>query len=176
MTPKKVTMDADKVATGQPGALQSLANVQLAMKLFDASIVQPVDDVEFWSRHEFYRVQMDEDELNHLASSNFTMHRCYFCGARPSGDPNGNDQHAPDCPRPRNGWRPRCTFCGGINGHTQHCRELQLAWEMKMPFGKHKGTPLSRVPRSYLSWTLRNHLLRDELRTAIEAALQMTDA
>jgi uncharacterized protein (DUF3820 family) len=176
MTQEKVTMDTDNVSTGQPGAIPSLAYVQLAMELFDASIVQPRDDEEFWSRHEFYRAQCDEHELAGTMRPNPTLHCCFYCGAKSNRDRNGRDQHQPDCPRPRGGWRPRCYFCGGITVHSQHCRELHLAWEMKMPFGKHKGTPLSHVPRSYLHWLLRNHVLQDELRIAIEAALQVTDA
>ena len=33
-----------------------------------------------------------------------------------------------------------------------------------MPFGKHKGLTLDRVPRGYLEWLLQQKFLRAELR------------
>lgn len=37
-----------------------------------------------------------------------------------------------------------------------------------MPFGKHKGTPISEVPRDYISWLLRQPDIDEYLRIAIE--------
>jgi DNA polymerase III epsilon subunit-like protein len=47
----------------------------------------------------------------------------------------------------------------------------QAARIQRMPFGKHKGTPLGRVPRDYLEWLLGRDI-EDELRDAIVVALR----
>lgn len=41
-----------------------------------------------------------------------------------------------------------------------------------MPFGRHKGRPLSEIPSEYLSWLLRECDLRPWLHDAVEAELQ----
>lgn len=44
--------------------------------------------------------------------------------------------------------------------------------ETLMPFGKHKGTPLSKVPRDYLIWAVRNAtIMKPGLRQEIEKHL-----
>lgn len=41
-----------------------------------------------------------------------------------------------------------------------------------MPWGKHKGTPLDKVPRDYLTWAIHNaDAMRPELRLEIEKTL-----
>lgn len=39
---------------------------------------------------------------------------------------------------------------------------------MAMPFGKHKGTPLTALPDPYVTWLLEQDL-RDPLKSALEA-------
>jgi hypothetical protein len=48
-------------------------------------------------------------------------------------------------------------------------------FETKMPFGRHRGKPLSQVPLSYLAWALRDcegisWQLRSEIRSIVEKA------
>ena len=38
-----------------------------------------------------------------------------------------------------------------------------------MPFGKHKGVPLNKIPRGYLGWILTNLTLNPNLKRDIEA-------
>ena len=40
-----------------------------------------------------------------------------------------------------------------------------------MPFGKHKGKPLSAVPRGYLQWLYRQDFVRQPLKGRIERVL-----
>jgi hypothetical protein len=42
--------------------------------------------------------------------------------------------------------------------------------QIKMPFGRHKGTPVKDLPGDYLKW-LSTIELRDPLRAAVQAAL-----
>jgi exodeoxyribonuclease X len=44
-----------------------------------------------------------------------------------------------------------------------------------MPFGKHKGQPLSEVPIDYI-WWLNDKNLRDPLRSALNAELERRDS
>lgn len=39
----------------------------------------------------------------------------------------------------------------------------------KFPFGKHKGVPLSEVPKQYVTWALKNLDLDPDLKAALEA-------
>jgi exodeoxyribonuclease X len=40
---------------------------------------------------------------------------------------------------------------------------------MKMPFGKHKGTPLDELPLDYMTWILENLSdMRDDLREELQ--------
>ena len=41
-----------------------------------------------------------------------------------------------------------------------------------MPFGKHKGEPISECPTEYLDWLIGQDWLFDDLRTAIETDLE----
>ena len=43
---------------------------------------------------------------------------------------------------------------------------------MKMPFGKHKGVLLSKIPTDYLHWVLTLPDLRPDLRRAIQQELE----
>ena len=43
---------------------------------------------------------------------------------------------------------------------------------MRMPFGKHKGIPLSELPKDYLQWLARLDDLREPLASAIAAELR----
>ena len=45
-----------------------------------------------------------------------------------------------------------CPWCGGIYRHNSSCDELRASWELILPFGMHKGKPLSEVPHDYLEW------------------------
>jgi hypothetical protein len=45
-----------------------------------------------------------------------------------------------------------CPWCRGRYLHHHLCDELRASWEPTMPFGKHRGKPLSAIPRSYLVW------------------------
>lgn len=55
--------------------------------------------------------------------------------------------------RPR-GNAPPCAWCGGRLVHSRACNELVKSWDLIMPYGKHKGRPLSEVPLDYLEWLL----------------------
>ena len=41
-----------------------------------------------------------------------------------------------------------------------------------MPFGKHKGKPVSEVPADYLDWAIATNRLDAELRAAVEGRLK----
>lgn len=41
---------------------------------------------------------------------------------------------------------------------------------MKMPFGKHKGTNVDKIPKDYLQWLLKECDLYTPLKTAVEEA------
>jgi uncharacterized protein (DUF3820 family) len=73
---------------------------------------------------------------------------------------------------PRN-FPPRCPWCHGHYMHSQACTELRASWEVKMPFGKHKGRSLSAVPVNYLEWLLGNRSVSGELREAIRSRLEI---
>jgi hypothetical protein len=73
---------------------------------------------------------------------------------------------------PRN-WPKPCAWCGGRVAHSPACKELRKGWELKMPFGKHKGVALSDVPSHYLQrlvWF--NVKMSNELREAVKRTLQ----
>lgn len=42
---------------------------------------------------------------------------------------------------------------------------------MKLPFGKHKGSPLDIIPKDYLEWLLKKDDLDEELKASAKAAL-----
>lgn len=63
---------------------------------------------------------------------------------------------------------PPCPWCRGRLRHTAECEELQKSWEIRMPFGKHKGRPISEVPPDYLEWLDQNRWLSAELRAAVQ--------
>jgi hypothetical protein len=65
-----------------------------------------------------------------------------------------------------------CPWCGGRLKHNPLCDELRVSWAPTLPWGRHKGKPLSEVPRDYLCWIGRNRSLPADLRTAIESQLQ----
>jgi exodeoxyribonuclease X len=58
-----------------------------------------------------------------------------------------------------------------------HPASLDALWEMSekariptiMPFGKHKGEPISQVPTDYKLWMLRQDNVSEFLRKALEA-------
>jgi uncharacterized protein (DUF3820 family) len=68
-----------------------------------------------------------------------------------------------------------CPWCRRRLGHSPACIDLRLSWEIEMPFGKHKGRPLSQVPRDYLAWMLGKDGLTTELREAIRLQLYGDD-
>jgi hypothetical protein len=41
-----------------------------------------------------------------------------------------------------------------------------------MPFGKHKGKTIKSLPKGYLAWLSANCNLSDDLREAVQCALQ----
>lgn len=50
-----------------------------------------------------------------------------------------------------------------------------LTPETPMPWGKHKGVPINRVPRDYLVWAINNaDAMRPELRAVIQLVLGIT--
>ena len=55
---------------------------------------------------------------------------------------------------------PPCGFCGGRKKHNPDC--VAHEWETVVPFGKHKGKPLSQVPLEYLAWMCNMDNLRSE--------------
>lgn len=68
-----------------------------------------------------------------------------------------------------------CPWCRRRLGHSPACIDLRLSWEIEMPFGKHKGRPLSQVPRDYLAWMLGKDGLTTELMEAIRLQLYGDD-
>lgn len=44
--------------------------------------------------------------------------------------------------------------------------------EPTMPFGKHRGKPLARIPKGYLKWASETCDLRPHLRAQVEAVLE----
>ena len=69
-----------------------------------------------------------------------------------------------------------CPWCRRRLNHSPACIDLRLSWEVEMPFGKHKGRPLSQVPRDYLTWMLGKDGITTELREAIRLQLYGGDA
>ena len=65
-----------------------------------------------------------------------------------------------------------CLWCGGRTRHGALCEELHKGWELKLPWGAHRGKRLSEVPTDYLNWLLRKADLQSELRAGILAAIQ----
>ncbi len=45
----------------------------------------------------------------------------------------------------------------------------------RLPFGRYRGLPLSKVPREYLMWVLRAVKLSEDLRVAVSEALACRD-
>lgn len=68
-------------------------------------------------------------------------------------------------------WPLPCPWCGGRLRHSQACHELTKSWEPTMPFGKHKGRPISEVPKDYLYWLITRGGLDSELQAAIQGCL-----
>jgi uncharacterized protein (DUF3820 family) len=68
-----------------------------------------------------------------------------------------------------------CPWCFHRSGHSAWCEQLHDEWSLPIPFGRHKGTPVRRVPHDYLLWLLRR-LIKSEgnydLRGEIERVLQ----
>ncbi len=66
-----------------------------------------------------------------------------------------------------------CPWCGGRYRHNSSCNELRASWELTLPFGKHKGKPLSAVPHEYLEWLASCSAgISDELCESIKLQLQ----
>ena len=61
----------------------------------------------------------------------------------------------------------RCYFCNGINHHRDDC-----VGQPYMPWGKHKGQPLSAVPERYLVWAFRESHCKPHDKRTILAELQ----
>jgi uncharacterized protein (DUF3820 family) len=64
-------------------------------------------------------------------------------------------------------YREPCLWCGLRTTHTLACELQRDLLAMEMPFGKHKGKPVRRVPRDYLRW-LRQQALSGELSVKAE--------
>ena len=135
------------------------------------------------------------DTLNTTAADHPTMFPVVPLPVAPSGKPHGeaeplpmfpdeleaaNEHHwanltAEDCEHltaPHRFPEP-CPWCGGRYLHNPLCDELRASWEPTLPFGKHKGKPLSAVPRDYLGWvTSCGAGISDELRDSIKLRLQ----
>jgi hypothetical protein len=41
-----------------------------------------------------------------------------------------------------------------------------------MPFGKHRGTPIDRLPLEYIDWLIDQDFLREPLRSTLEAEFE----
>ncbi len=67
-------------------------------------------------------------------------------------------------------WPEPCAWCGGRMFHSPLC--VELSWEPKMRFGKHKGKRISQVPMSYLKWLVANVELRGRLKGRIERIIE----
>jgi hypothetical protein len=68
---------------------------------------------------------------------------------------------------------PQCYFCKGRHAHNPNCYAVRWAFQLKMPFGKHKGKPLGEVPKDYLQWLLRKADRMDsDTREAVEIVLK----
>jgi len=63
-----------------------------------------------------------------------------------------------------------CPWCGGRNTHSAMCNELTAGWVVTMPWGKHKGKPLSEVPQDYLDW-LTDRELTEEFKQDVRREL-----
>ena len=69
-------------------------------------------------------------------------------------------------------YPPPCPWCSGRLVHSDACKELTASWVLPMPWGKHKGKPVTKVPRDYLRWILANsESLTTDLRSQIEGVL-----
>jgi uncharacterized protein (DUF3820 family) len=69
-------------------------------------------------------------------------------------------------------WPEPCPWCHGRLRHNPLCIILN-DWVPILPFGRHKGKPVSEVPRSYLDWLLqKSTALREGLRDDITAWMQ----
>lgn len=68
-------------------------------------------------------------------------------------------------------WPAPCPWCAGRLLHSQACERLRRSWEPTMPFGKHKGRPVSEVPVDYLYWLVAKGGLVPELMEAIDLRL-----
>jgi uncharacterized protein (DUF3820 family) len=64
-----------------------------------------------------------------------------------------------------------CPWCFHRTWHSAWCDQLHDDWSLPMPFGRHKGKPVRRVPRDYLQWLLRREP-SSELKEEIERVLQ----
>ena len=81
---------------------------------------------------------------------------------------------------------PVCPHCGGAELYTkkqglhlglycQACGDRWIRWlsqarpVVAMPFGKHRGTPISDLPDDYLDWLLENVEVKDSLSKALES-------
>lgn len=56
-----------------------------------------------------------------------------------------------------------CVWCGGRHRHNPLCAALCDEWQVRMPFGKHKGQRVADVPKDYLRFliTKKVHLEPD---------------
>ncbi len=70
---------------------------------------------------------------------------------------------------PRNYPLP-CAFCGGRSRHSEPCKILHESWAPKMPWGKFKDLPVSKVPRKYLRW-FSTRIHDADMKAAVEAIL-----
>jgi hypothetical protein len=64
-----------------------------------------------------------------------------------------------------------CPWCFHRSGHSTWCDQLHDDWSLPMPFGRHKGVPVRRVPCDYLQWLLLR-LVLDECHTGLREEVE----
>lgn len=61
--------------------------------------------------------------------------------------------------------RADCPICGG---YLKYLPQYLTDEETTIPFGKHKGTKLSELPKEYLKFLIENNIVKGSLKKSIE--------